>query len=382
MSKDLVSFVQNLYKTKEYISLHEPYLDETDKTQLIKTIDSTFVSSVGPLVNEFEKKVSEFTGSKYAIAVVNGTAALHLSLDIIGVKEGDEVLTQSLNFIASTNAIHQCNARPVFIDVSKETLGMCPDSLSSFLENECILTKEGCMNKKTKKILKACIPMHTFGFPCSIGEIKEICTKFNIKIVEDAAESLGSFAGSKHTATFGDLGVFSFNGNKIMTTGAGGMIVTNNKELASLAKHKAATARLEDKWNFVHDMPAFNYRLPNLNASLGISQIEKLPLLLKDKRKIALEYFNWGKENGYNFKLETPGTTANYWLNTLITKDSSERDNVLEGTNSLGVMTRPVWVPMHRLDFNKEFQSVDLSNTNWLAERIVNFPSSPRKDAI
>tara|TARA_B100000965_G_scaffold226853_1_gene189896 strand:+ start:3793 stop:4938 length:1146 start_codon:yes stop_codon:yes gene_type:complete len=381
MSKDLVSFVRKLYKTKEYIPLHEPHLDETDKTQLIKTIDSTFVSSVGTLVNEFEKKVSEFTGSKYAIAVVNGTAALHLSLDIIGVKEGDEVLTQSLNFVASTNAIHQCNASPVFIDVEKETLGMSPDSLNAFLENECILSEQGCVNKKTKKIVKACIAMHTFGFPCNIRKIKEICSKYNIKVIEDAAESLGSFLGKKHTGTYGDLGVFSFNGNKIITTGAGGMIVTNNKDLARLAKHKSTTARLEDKWNFVHDMPAFNYRLPNLNAALGISQLNKLPLLLQKKRKVAMEYFNWGNENGYRFKLESTGSTSNYWLNTLITKDSNERDSILEITNSSGVMTRPVWIPMHKLKFNQSYQSVNLTNTNWLSERIVNLPSSAPIDA-
>ena len=382
MSKDLVSFIQNLYNTEEFIPLHEPYLDQTDKSQLIRTIDSTFVSTVGPAVNDFERKVKDLTKSKYAVAVVNGTAALHLSLDIIGVDQGDEVLTQSLNFVASTNAIHQCKATPVFIDVSKETLGMCPDSLSSFLEKECTLTNVGCMNKKTKRIVKACIPMHTFGFPCSIKEIKEICMKYNIKLVEDAAESLGSFVDDKHTATFGDLGIFSFNGNKIVTSGAGGMIVTDNKELAKLAKHKSTTARLEDRWNFVHDMPAFNYRLPNLNASLGLSQMEKLPLFLKDKRKIATEYSKWGLENGYNFKLESTGTRANYWLNTLITKDLNERDSILKSTNSFGVTTRPVWIPMHELEFNKKFQTVDLKNTNWLADRIVNVPSSPHKDAF
>lgn len=382
MSKNLVSFIQNLYNTKEFIPLHEPYLDETDKSELIRTIDSTFVSSVGPAVNEFEKKTKDLTKSKYAVAVVNGTAALHLSLDILGVNQGDEVLTQSLNFVASTNAIHQCKATPVFIDVSKETLGMCPDSLSSFLEKECTLTKEGCLNNKTKRTIKACIPMHTFGFPCSIKEIKEICTKYNIKLVEDAAESLGSFVDDKHTATFGDLGIFSFNGNKIVTSGAGGMIVTDNKELAKLAKHKSTTARLEDRWNFVHDMPAFNYRLPNLNASLGLSQMEKLPLFLKDKRKIATEYSKWGLENGYDFKLESTGTRANYWLNTLITKDLNERDRILKSTNSFGVTTRPVWIPMHKLEFNKKFQAADLTNTNWLADRIVNLPSSPRKDAL
>ncbi len=382
MSKELVLFVQDLYRTNEYIPLHEPHLDNKDKKKLIETIDSTFVSTVGPLVNEFEEKVCEFTNAKYAIAVANGTAALHLSLDIAGVNQGDEVLTQSLNFIASTNAIHQCKASPVFIDVSKDTLGMCPDSLSLFLEKECAITKEGCLNKKTKKLVKACIPMHTFGFPCSMKRIKEICKKFKIIIIEDAAESLGSFINGKHTATFGDLGIFSFNGNKIITTGAGGMIVTNNKKLAKLAKHKSTTARIDDKWNFNHDMPAFNYRLPNLNASLGLSQILKLSILIEEKRRLAAEYFNWGQENGYNFKLESPGTYANYWLNTLITKNKAERDNILKITNSLGVMTRPVWIPMHKLSFNKKFQSTDLINTNWLADRIVNFPSSPRKHGI
>ena len=237
------------------------------------------------MVGAFEQKFVNLQTQKYAIGVVNGTAALHLSLDVLGVKDGDEVLTQSLNFVASTNAIHQANATPVFIDVEKDTLGMCPDSLNAFLESECTLSKQGCVNKRTKKIVKACMSMHTFGFPCNIVQIKEICSRYNIKVIEDAAESLGSFLGKKHTGTFGDLGVFSFNGNKIITTGAGGMIVTNNEELAKLAKHKSTTARLDDRWNFVHDMPAYNYRLPNLNASLGLSQIGKLPPSLAGEEK-------------------------------------------------------------------------------------------------
>ena len=254
--------------------------------------------------------------------------------------------------------------------------------LLTFLESECTLSDQGCVNKRTKKIVKACMSMHTFGFPCNIAQIREICSRYNIKVIEDAAESLGSFLGKKHTGTFGDLGVFSFNGNKIITTGAGGMIVTNNEELAKLAKHKSTTARLDDRWNFVHDMPAYNYRLPNLNASLGLSQIGKLPLFLQKKRKLALEYFNWGKENGYEFKLESIGATSNYWLNTMIAKDINERDSILEITNSSGITTRPVWIPMHELKFNRKYQAVDLTNTNWLSDRIVNFPSSPRIDAF
>jgi len=376
MSKDLICFIQDLYRTNGRIPLHEPFFDDRDKELLIETVDSTFVSSVGPLVGDFEKRISEYTGSKYSIAVINGTAALHICLELSGVNSGDEVITQALTFVASTNAILQCSASPIFIDVSKETLGMCPESLKAFLEENCEIREKGCWNKKSRKFIKACLPMHTFGFPCEAEKIKTLCTKYKIRLIEDSAESIGSFLKKKHTGLFGDFGILSFNGNKIITTGAGGMILTNSENSARLAKHITTTAKLPHKWNFDHDIPAYNYRMPNLNASLGITQIEKLPFLLKEKRRIAKQYRDWGNHNGYNFIEESENTTSNYWLNTLIAENKKERNKILEDTNKVLIMTRPSWTPMHKLPFNKKFQKGPLENTNWLADRIVNLPSS------
>ena len=378
MSKNLISFIQDLYGTKGRIPLHEPFFDDRDKELLIETVDSTFVSSAGPLVGNFEKKIAEYTGSKYSIAVVNGTAALQISLELSGVNSGDEVITQSLTFVATVNAILQCRASPIFIDVNKETLGMSPESLKIFLEEHCEIRDEGCWNKKSKKFIKACLPMHTFGFPCEVEKIKTLCRKYKIKLIEDAAESIGSFIMKKHTGLFGDFGILSFNGNKIITTGAGGMVLTNDEKSSRLAKHITTTAKLPHKWNFDHDIPAYNYRMPNLNASLGITQFEKLPFLLKEKRRIAKLYKDWGNHNEYYFKNESRNTTSNFWLNTLIAENKKQRDEILEDTNKALIMTRPSWTPMHKLPFNKIFQKGSLENTNWLADRIVNLPSSAR----
>tara|TARA_B100001250_G_scaffold162201_1_gene139339 strand:+ start:25662 stop:26810 length:1149 start_codon:yes stop_codon:yes gene_type:complete len=378
MSKDLVSFIQDLYGTNGRIPLHEPFFDDRDKELLIETVDSTFVSSAGPLISDFEKKIAEYTGSKYSIAVVNGTAALQISLELSGVNSGDDVITQSLTFVASVNAILQCRASPIFIDVDKETLGMSPESLKNFLEEHCEIREKGCWNKKSRNYIKACLPMHTFGFPCEVEKLKTLCRKYKIKLIEDAAESIGSFVKKKHTGLFGDFGILSFNGNKIITTGAGGMLLTNNKKNAQLAKHITTTAKLPHKWNFDHDIPAYNYRMPNLNASLGITQFEKLPFLLKEKRRIANHYKDWGNHNGYYVKDESRNTTSNFWLNTLIAENKKQRDEILEDTNKALIMTRPSWTPMHKLPFNKKFQKGSLKNTNWLADRIVNLPSSAR----
>ena len=376
MSSDLIGFIREIYGEGS-ISLHEPKFDERDKDHLSQTIDSTYVSSVGPLVGEFEKKICEFTGSKYSVAVVNGTAALHVSLLLSGVKQNDEVITQALTFVASTNAIHQCNAKPIFIDVDKKSMGMSPDSLRKFLEQNCEIRGSKCLNKESGRIIKASLPMHTFGFPCEISKIKSICDEFKINLVEDAAESIGSFYHSKHTGLFGEFGILSFNGNKIITTGAGGMILTNNEEFANKARHISSTAKIPHKWNFDHDIAAFNYRMPNINASLGITQIEKLPSFLESKRDIARRYIEWGSINGYHFHQESEGTISNYWLNTIITKDKNQRDTLLKDTNASGIMTRPVWTPMHLLPFNSSFQKDELKNTIWLSDRIVNIPSSP-----
>ena len=380
MSKDLVSCIQDIYSTKDLISLHEPYFDRDEELSLESVIKSTFVSSVGPLVEELESKISTYTGSLYAIAVVNGTSALQVSLELCGVKPGDEVITQSLTFVASVNAIHHCSAAPIFVDVCKESMGMSPQSLNQFLEENCEVREEGCWNIKSKRIIKACMPMHTFGFPCDINEIKAICDKYNIALVEDSAESIGSSYDKKHTGTFGEFGVISFNGNKTITTGAGGVILTDNKEKAFLAKHITTTAKLPHKWNFDHDMPAYNFRMPNLNAALGLSQLKKLPFLLEQKRLIAKKYKDWGDKNGYCFMQERSGTVSNYWLNTMIVNDKEERDAILEETNKSLVMTRPAWTPMHRLPFNTSFQRDEMTNTDWLFDRIINVPSGVPKN--
>ena len=377
MSKDLINFIRDLYATKESIPLHEPYFDEADKDSVIKSIDSTFVSSVGPMVSQFEQKITEYTGSRYAIAVVNGTAALHTALLLSGVTQDDEVITQSLTFAATCNAIHYCNAKPILLDVDLKTLGLSGEALRGFLNDNCEIRDDGlCWNKLTNRIVRACIPMHTFGLSLEIILIKEICDQFNIVLIEDAAESLGTIFQEEHTGTIGKYGVLSFNGNKIITTGGGGMILTDDKEKAIEAKHITTTAKIEHEWFFEHDRVAFNYRLPNLNAALGIAQMDKLPEFIRSKRKIASAYQEWGRENNFKFMKELSATKSNYWLNTIITENIDERDQLLQETNSESVMTRPAWTPMHKLNSNLGFQAYSLKNTEWLFERIVNVPSS------
>ena len=377
MSKDLINFIRDLYATKESIPLHEPYFDEADKESVIKSIDSTFVSSIGPMVSQFEQKITEYTGSRYAIAVVNGTAALHTALLLSGVTQDDEVITQSLTFAATYNAIHYCNAKPILLDVDLKTLGLSAEALRGFLNDNCELRDDGlCWNKLTNRIVRACLPMHTFGLSLEIILIKDICDQFNIVLIEDAAESLGTRFKGEHTGTIGKYGVLSFNGNKIITTGGGGMILTDDEEKAIEAKHITTTAKLEHEWFFGHDRVAFNYRLPNLNAALGIAQMDKLPEFIRSKRKIAAAYQEWGRENNFQFMKELSTTKSNYWLNTIVTENIDKRDQLLQETNAESVMTRPAWTPMHKLNFNHEFQADSLKNTEWLFERIVNVPSS------
>jgi len=377
MSKDLINFIQDLYDTKNFIPLHEPFFDEKDKEAMVSVIESSFVSSVGPLVSEFERLVCDYTGSKFAIATSNGTAALHTSLLLSGVNQGDEVITQSLTFVATCNAISYCSAHPIFLDVSLSNLGLSSESLSNFLEQNCEIREDGyCWNKSSNRIIKACVPMHTFGLSVDIEDIKDICMKYNIALIEDAAESLGSLHNKKHSGTLGDFGVLSFNGNKIITTGGGGMILTNDPEKAALAKHLTTTAKLSDKLFFNHDRVGFNYRMPNLNAALGISQIKKIDKFIIIKRKIANRYQEWADLNSIHILKEAKDDRSNYWLNTIIAEDVGHRDGILKDTNTSKVMTRPAWNPMHTLSFNKKFQTDSLENTKWLFERLVNLPSS------
>lgn len=377
MYKEFVRFVRELYKTNDFIPLHAPQFQGNEKKYLLEVIDSTFVSSVGEFVSQFEQSIADFTGVKYAIAAVNGTSALHVALKLVGVDRGSEVLTQSLTFIATCNAVRYCGAIPQFIDVDINTLGLCPESLESFLQEFCEVRDDGrCWNKSTGRKISACVPMHTFGCPVKLDQIKSVCDQYNIPLVEDSAESLGSFYNGRHTGTVGAVSAVSLNGNKIITTGGGGVILTNDEVLAVNAKHLTTTAKVHHKWEFVHDEVGYNYRMPNLNAALGLAQMEQLPLYLKRKRQIAAEYQDWGGRHGMHFFVEPKGARANYWLNSLFLDGRSQRDEWLEKTNTDGVMTRPVWTPMHQLKINSDCQKVSLPKTDYLSDCLVNVPSS------
>jgi len=376
MYDSLISFIRELYDTSESIPLHAPRFIGNEKKYLLEAIDSTFVSSVGKFVNQFEQKVSEYTGAKYAIATVNGTSALHIALKLAGVESGSEVITQSLTFVATCNAIRYCGAKPLFVDVDRISLGLSAESLEEFLQQNADLKDDGgCWNKTTGKKISACVPMHTFGFPVDLEEIKIVCNKYNINLVEDAAESLGSFYHKNHTGTVGKISSLSFNGNKIITTGGGGMILTNDAKLAKQAKHITTTAKIPHQLESNHDAIGYNYRLPNLNAALGVAQMELLPEYLNNKREIAQQYQKWGDINGVEFVKEQEGTKANYWLNTIVMEEKKQRDRLLEETNNRNIMTRPAWMLMHKLDINDDCQYDGMNNTEWLADRILNVPS-------
>jgi perosamine synthetase len=374
---ELVSFVRKTYNSSDFIPLHQPCFMGNEKKYLLDTIDSTFVSSVGEYVDKFEDLIAKYTGSQYAIATTNGTSALHTSLVLLGVENDDEVITQSLTFVATCNAIKYCNANPVFVDIERNTLGMCPNSLKSFLDENAEIRDDGvCWNKDTNKPIKACIPMHNFGHPVRIDKIMKICKKFNIKVIEDSAESLGSLYKNKHTGTFGDIAVLSFNGNKIITTGGGGMIITDDINLAKKAKHITTTSKMPHPWLFIHDQLGFNYRLPNLNAALGCAQMEQLKGFIETKRAIAKRYENWFSSKNYTFITEPVNSKSNYWFNSFLANDREERDSILGYANENNVMMRPAWTPMHSLEMFTNYQKTDLTNTIWLEERLVNIPSS------
>lgn len=376
--QNVVDFIRSLYQTSEFIPLHEPKFVGNEKAYLIDCIDSTFVSSVGKYVDRFEQLMADYTGAKYAIATVNGTAAIHVALELVGVGQGDEVITQPLSFIATCNAISYCGAKPIFIDVDLDTLGMSPVSLKSFLSENAKKTSTGCINKKTGKKIAAVVPMHTFGHPCRIDEIAKICEEFGMPLIEDAAESLGSYYQGKHTGTFGKLAAFSFNGNKTITTGGGGMIVTDDEVIAKRAKYITTTAKKPHPYEFVHDEIGYNYRLPNINAALGCAQMESLPRLLESKRVIASAYADFFATSNLTFVKESAQASANYWLNALVLEDKQARDVFLKELNDAGVMSRPIWRLMNELPMFERCQTDALVNAKWLENRVVNIPSSAR----
>ena len=374
----VINFIKSIYNKDQFIPLHEPRFLGNEKKYLNECIDSTFVSSAGKFVEDFEEKIAKYAGAKYAIATSSGTSALHISMIVAGVDKDSEVITQPLTFVATCNAISYCNAKPIFVDVEKDTMGLSPFALKAFLENNTTIKNKQCINNKTSKVVKACVPMHTYGHPCKIDKIKKICDEHYIFLIEDAAESVGTLYKNRHTGTFGQLGAMSFNGNKIITAGGGGCIVTDDKTLAEKAKHLSTTAKVPHKWDFNHDIVGYNYRMPNLNAALLVAQLEKLNDFIINKRNLANKYEVFFKSMNYNFFKEPKDSKSNYWLNSIILENKNQLDKFLEETNSKGIMTRPVWTLMNKLPMFKDVQCNDLKNSNWLAERVANIPSSVR----
>lgn len=432
----IIDFIRSLYPNRDFIALHEPYFSGNEKKYLADCVDSTFVSSVGKYVDRFEEMIRDFTGAKYAIATVNGTAALHVALKLAGVEQGDLVITQPLTFIATCNAISYCGAEPVFVDIDRDTLGMSPESLEAWLAANTVIQDGACYylpridaNEKTrmnanraqeqghkrvveqnasnaennqplsqtsnnslanisdlslagisgKQKISACVPMHTFGHPCRIDRIIEICNRYHIPVVEDSAESIGSYFKGQHTGTFGKLGILSFNGNKTITTGGGGMIITNDDTLGPLAKHITTTAKKPHPWKFEHDMVGFNYRMPNVNAALGCAQMEKLSDILENKRNTAHAYRDYFSQVAeIEYIPEPSDTISNYWLNVILLKDLEEREAFLKQSNESKAMTRPAWILMNELKMFKGSLSSDISISREIADRLVNIPSSFR----
>lgn len=378
-NKIIVDFIHQLYDNSEFVPLSVPKFIGNEKKYLAECIDTTFVSSVGKFVNRFEEDMAAYTGAKKAVVCVSGTNALHMALMLVGVERNDEVLTQALTFVATCNALSYIGAYPVFIDVDKDTLGLSPKAVRIWLENNAELKGGVCYNKRTGCKVKACVPMHTFGHPVHLDELVQVCSEWHLELVEDAAESIGSFYKGKHTGTFGKVGVISFNGNKTITTGGGGMLLFQDEELAKLAKHITTQAKVPHRWAFVHDHVGYNYRMPNINAALGCAQLENLECYVLDKREIAEKYKKFfATIPDVNFFTEPEDCRSNYWLNVVLVKDKKTQQEFLEYTNNHGVMTRPVWELMNRLEMFKGNETDGLANTRWLADRIVNVPSSVR----
>lgn len=376
MVEQLIRFVREQYRTDAFIPLHAPVFAGRERDYVLETVDSTFVSSVGAFVDRFEKETAAYTGSPRAVATVNGTAALHMSLMLAGVQRGELVVTQALTFVATCNAIAYCGAEPLFIDVDRDTLGLSPRALDAWLEEHAFIDDAGlCQTRFDGKIVRACVPMHTFGHPAHLDELVTVCARWNIVLVEDAAESLGSLYRGRHTGTFGKLGILSYNGNKIITTGGGGMILAG-EELGARAKYLTTTAKKPHPYEFVHDEIGYNYRLPNLNAALGCAQMEQLEHFVGAKRQLAERYAALFKDSGFQFVTEPPECRSNYWLNAVICDSAAQRDALLTETNARGVMTRPIWALMTRLPSYAHCRRGELGNADWLESVVVNLPSS------
>jgi perosamine synthetase len=383
MFDKIVDFIRQYYDQPEgFIPLHEPRFIGNERAYVLDAIDSTFVSSVGKYVDRFEEMIKNYTGAQYAIATTNGTTALHMSLLLAGVKSNELVITQPLTFISTCNAISYLAAQPLFVDIDSHTLGLSPSRLDHFLKEKTFLKGKECFHRESGKRIAACVPMHTFGHPAEIDSLMEVCARYKIPLIEDAAESLGSTFKKQHTGTFGLLGVYSFNGNKTITCGGGGMIVTNNEKLGKLAKHLTTQAKVPHPWKFVHDSIGYNYRLPNLNAALACAQMEQLDSFVSKKRELAETYRKFFTNTAITFVTEPDNTSANFWLNAILLSNKNERDAFLAFTNDRKIMTRPAWDLMPNLEMFKNCITEDITNARYVEERLVNIPSSVKISGI
>ena len=378
MSGEIVSFIRKLYETDAPIYLHEPQFNGNEKKYVLDAIDSTFVSSAGAYVDRFEQDFAAYVGMGNAVACVNGTAALHTALILANVEQDDEVITQALTFVATCNAISYQRAHPVFVDVDKDTMGMSPKALGNFLDENAKIIEGVCINKNTGRVIKAVVPMHTFGHPCRIDEIADLCKKWCVVLIEDAAEALGSSYKGRALGTFGDIAAFSFNGNKVVTTGGGGVIVSRHSKMVKRAKYLTTTAKVPHPFDFSHSEVGYNYRMPNLNAALGCAQLEQADQYLTSKRETAAQYKRFFLNREEIFVDEPEGAESNFWLNAIVLKNRKERDEFLEVVNAQKIMTRPIWTLMNKLPMFESCQCGLLENSQWLEDRVVNLPSSVR----
>lgn len=379
MFEPFVQFVRQVFgEPTGFIPLHEPRFTGNEKAYVMDAIDSTFVSSVGRYVDRFEEQIRDYTGAGYAVATVNGTASLHIALVLAGVERNDLVLTQPLSFVATSNAIAYTGAEPCFIDVDPNTLSLSPDALTDFLKSQAIVRNGGCYHVATGKRISACVPMHTFGHPARIDELVDICKAHGIPLIEDAAESLGSTFNGQQTGTFGLLGTYSFNGNKTITSGGGGMVVTNSERLGKLAKHLTTQAKVPHRWEFNHDQTGYNYRLPNLNAALACAQMEQLDGFIANKRDLASRYEAFFQAYPAQFVAQPAHSESNYWLNAILLADHAERDAFLTYTNDAGIMTRPVWTLLSSLPMLRHCLTDGGTHAQAIEDRLVNIPSSVR----
>mgnify|MGYP006083443581 CR=1 FL=1 len=378
LPRNILNILQEV--SKGGASLHEPSFNGNELKYISECIASSYVSSNGEFLEKFSSSLEDFTGSKYVSLVVNGTSALHIALLLAGVKEDDEVLIPTFTFVATANAVNYCNAIPHFVDIQESDLGFDIEKLRRYLKLITTNIKGACINKHTKRKIKALVPMHTFGHPSDMVNIKSLCDEFSLELVEDAAESLGSFYGEQHTGTFGKLGVLSFNGNKIITTGGGGAILTNCEETHDRVRHITTTSKIKHSWEYKHDTVGYNYRMPNLNAALGCGQLEQLPSFLASKRRLFNTYMQLFEElKGVSLFSEPTNTRSNYWLQTLIFEEKSSHllESVLKVTNDAGFYTRPAWNLLHKMKPYSKCPSMDLSNSISLRKRVLNIPSSP-----